>query len=386
MPPQPPPTTIALPTIAVDLRALVRAPTGIGVYTRALLRELAARGTARYVGMAHRPIAAPGELPAIALEHQAAPLGVLWQQLRLPPRLRRGDVDLLWSPITILPLVLPVPAVVTVHDLTTVLLPESHRLKVKWSVFPFLQRTLEAARRIVTDSRATADDVGRHFPGVRAKLRVVPLGVDPEFAPAPPDAVAAIRTALGCPDGYVLYAGTIEPRKNLALLLDAWEALGPTRRLPLLLAGGYGWHSDALVRRARALAPAGVRLLGRVDQAHLVELFQGASAFVYPSLYEGFGLPPLEALACGVPTVVSNASSLPEVVGDAALVVDPADPHALAGALRRLLGDPGLRGELAARGPERAARFRWSDAAAAMDEVFAEALAGPVPPGRRGGA
>lgn len=369
------------PTIAVDLRALVPDATGIGVYTRELLLALARLPRFRYVGMAHRPVACAAELAAagIALEHQPAPLGVLWQQLRLPRRLARGDIDLFWSPLTALPLSLPVPAVTTVHDLTTLLLPETHSAKVRWSMLPFLARSLAAARRVVAVSEATAADVAFHFPETRPRLEVVHEGVDPSFAPAAPARAAEIRAELGAPEGYLLYVGTIEPRKNLGLLLDAWELLlgelgdGETR-LQLLLAGGYGWGSRALMRRIETLAPYGVRALGRVAPDLLRRLYQGATLFVYPSLYEGFGLPPLEAMASGAPTVVADAASLPEVVGEAAVAVPPGDAGALAAALKVLLARPERRAELARRGPERARLFRWETAAARMEAIFAEAL------------
>jgi len=371
------------PTIAVDLRALVPDATGIGVYTRELLLALArGSGAFRYLGLAHRPVQGAAELAAagIALEAHPAPLGVLWQQLVLPRRLARGDVDLFWSPLTTLPLAPPVPAVVTVHDLTAILLPETHNARVRWSLVPFLSRSLLRARRVVAVSRATAADVAFHFPETAPRLRVVHEGVDPAFAPAPPERVAAIRLELGWPGGYLLCVGTVEPRKNLGILLDAWEALlagGSSEAAappPLVLAGGYGWGSRGLVRRIERLAPRGVHALGRVAPEHLLRLYQGALLFVYPSLYEGFGLPPLEAMACGVPAVVSDAASLPEVVGDAGITVPPHDAGALAAALAALLADPGRRRELARRGVERAKLFRWETAAARMEEIFAEAL------------
>src|SRR3954447_15783035 len=204
-------------TIAVDLRALVPAPTGIGVYTRSLLLALAARGTMKYLGMAHRPPREAGELAAagIALESQEAPLGILWQQMRLPARLRRGDVDLFWSPLITLPLRCPVPAVATVHDLTALLFPEAHTLKVRWSLLPFLRPSFERARRLVTISESTARDLAFHFPQCAEKIRVVYPGIDPEFRPGEPAEIAATRRELGAPAGYVLYAGTLEPRKNV---------------------------------------------------------------------------------------------------------------------------------------------------------------------------
>src|SRR5579863_3537380 len=392
-----------VPRVAIDLRALVPPPTGIGVYTRSLAIALAHRAGMRYLGVAHRPPRGAEELMAagIDLEQQRAPLGVVWQQLALPWRLRRGDVDLLWSPLLTLPLACPVPAVATIHDLTVLLFPEAHRAKVRASLLPFLAASLREARRLVTLSRATAADLAEQFPGTAVKVRVVYPGVDDEFRPAGAEEIAATRAALGAPRGYLLYAGTLEPRKNVGALLDAWEALAADDPSfpPLVLAGPYGWGSRALARRIARLAAGGgtapgttlaplaasagsaagatgARLLalGRLDRAALVKVFQAASLFVYPSLYEGFGLPPAEALACGVPAVALDTSSLPEVVGDAGVLVPPGDTAALAAALARLIADPGRAAELAGRAVAQAGRFRWPRAAAEMEEVFRDAL------------
>lgn len=363
--------------IAVDLRALVGEPSGIGFYTLSMLRELVRLGNS-YVGMAHRDVVAAEELVGLGmeLEAHAAPLGVLWQQLRLPRRLHRADLDLLWSPITTLPVRLPVPAVVTIHDLTPLLFPEAHRLKVRWSVLPFLGSTVRSARRIAVDSKATALDLRERFRGCEERVRVVYPGVDADFRPAEASRIAQIRSDLGLPEGYILYAGTIEPRKNLNLLLDAWQGLASddATMLPLVIAGPYGWHSGHLMRRIDALRPRGVRYTGRIPRHQLVELMQAATLFVYPSLYEGFGLPPLEAMACGTPTIVSNRSSLPEVVGDAGVQIDPANAAQLAAAVRRILDNTSLSLELRERGLERARAFAWSRAAAAMQELFRESL------------
>jgi glycosyltransferase involved in cell wall biosynthesis len=347
-----------------------------------MLLALAARGggtsSLRYVGMAHKPTHAAAEMAAagIELEAQRAPLGVLWQQLALPRRLRRGDIDLLWSPLLTLPLLCPVPAVVTVHDLTTLLFPEHHRAKVRWSILPFLRPSIERARRIVTLSRSAADDIAAHFPQSAGKVRVIYPGIDPEFVPGAPAAIEATRRELGAPEGYLLYAGTLEPRKDVPRLLDAWEALaaGSAKTPPLVLAGPYGWGNDSLLARLETLRPRGVHYVGRVERARLVQLFQAARAFVYPSLYEGFGLPPAEALACGVPAIVSRSSSLPEVVGEAGLLATPGDTGSLAAAIRSLLEDPAREADLRGRTLGQAANFRWDRAALAMEEVFREAL------------
>ena len=367
-------------TVAVDLRALVPEPTGIGVYTRSLLLALAAGGRRdfRYVGMAHRQPRGAGELEArgIGIEWQKAPLGVVWQQVRLPRRLARGDVDLFWSPLITLPVRCPVPAVATVHDLTALLFPEAHTAKVRWSLLPFLRPSFERARRLVAISAATARDLAFHFPQCAEKIRVVYPGIDPELQPGTPVDIAATRAELEAPAGYILSIGTLEPRKNVGALIDAWELLRAEdpQVPPLVLAGPYGWGSERLARRIAALAPAGIRALGRVERSRLVRLFQAARVFVYPSLYEGFGFPAAEALACGVPVVASNSSSLPEVVGDAGLLADPRDPGALAARIQSLLVDPEKAAELAARALVQASRFRWDRTAAEMEEVFREAV------------
>jgi glycosyltransferase involved in cell wall biosynthesis len=244
--------------IGVDLRSLVGSVTGIGRYTSALLAALMPAPGFRYVGLAHRQ---PGEAGSalldagLAMEVQPAPLGVLWQQLRLPRRLQRGDLDLFWSPLLTLPRHPPIPSVVTVHDLTPVLYPETQRWKLRLSVLPFLERTLESANTIVTGSHATADELRFHFPGCKERLEVVHHGVAETFQPGEPNTVDATRRRLGAPEGYILYVGSIEPRKNLSRLIDAWEALREEdpHTPPLLLAGPYGWHSRALLRRIERL-------------------------------------------------------------------------------------------------------------------------------------
>jgi glycosyltransferase involved in cell wall biosynthesis len=360
--------------VAVDLRALVPAPTGIGVYTRSLLLELARRGNLDLLGLAHREPQHADELRAagIRVEHQPAPFGVIWQQLVLPRRLARGDADLLWSPINILPARLPVPGVVTIHDLTAILMPEAHHAKVRWSVLPFIRPTLEHAGAVVAISESTAADLRFHFPQTVGKLRVVHNGIDPDFVPCGPGEVEATRAELGAPAGYLLYAGTLEPRKGVDVLLEAWETArrDDPATPPLVPAGPYGWHSDGLLRAIERLASAGVRYLGRVERPHLVRLMQAARLFVYPSQYEGFGLPPAESLACGVPVVACRSSSLPEVVGDAGLLVEPNDAPALAGAIRHLLADSALEADLRARALPQAARFTWPRAAAEMEQIF----------------
>lgn len=370
---------MADPVVGVDVRALAGAISGIGFYTRSLLTALASRGAATYVALAHTEIPDRGDLEryGIRFEHQQTPLGVLWQQLVLPRRLARGDIDLFWSPLLTLPVASATPGVVTIHDLTPLLYPETHSLKVKLSTRPFLRRTVAVARAIVADSRATAADIRQHYPAGASKTTVVYPGVDPEFSPATDAQRAETRRQLGHDNGYILFAGTLEPRKNVGFLIDAWEAL--KHRDPsapgLVIAGGYGWRSSRLLERIRRLERTrDLTYLGHVDRTQLVRTFQAATAFVLPSLYEGFGLPAAEAMACGVPTIVTRTSSLPEVVGDAGLQVEIGDTESLARALRSLTSDRVRADETGQRCLEQAARFTWDRAATEMKQVFDEAL------------
>ena len=368
------------PRVGVDLRALVHRPTGIGVYTLALLRELAALDRFELVGLVHREPEARAALEAlgVAIEIEPAPLGVIWQQLKLPRRLAAGDLDLFWSPLLTLPRRTPIPAVVTVHDLAILHVPDTLSFKVRWSLLPFLGHTVERAEAVIAVSDATARELAHAWPVAAGRIVTIHNGVDPEFRPAAAEAIAATRERLGAPGGYVLYAGTLEPRKNLDLLLEAWASLHAERAgalPPLLLAGPYGWKSRGLERQIAALEPLGVRRLGRLERPDLVAAVQAARLFVYPSFYEGFGLPAAEAMACGVPVIVADRSSLPEVVGDAGLLIDPEDPHDLAAALGRLLSEPALAAELGRRGVERAALYSWPRGAARLADLFDRVLA-----------
>lgn len=363
--------------VGIDLRGLVRTPTGIGFYTLSLLSQLGRSTDWRLVGLAHRMPEHREELEAAGVELEIQPTvsGVLWQQLVVPRRLARGDLDLFWSPLLTLPLRLPVPAVTTVHDLTPLLHPETHRFKVRWSIMPFLGRSLATAATVVTDSKATARDLRRYYPDCAERLEVVYPGVEPLFRPGSPDEIAETRKELGAPQGYLLYAGTLEPRKNLDLLLDAWEAAREAKpdTLPLLLTGPAGWSDSSFFHRLEALRSRGVRWLGRLERSRLAEVMRAARWFVYPSIAEGFGLPVAEAMASGVPPITSRLSSLPEIVGQAGILIDPYDPVDLATVLASLPGRTEEERELAARAVERARRFSWPRAAAELERIFRNA-------------
>lgn len=360
--------------IGIDSRALLGPADGIGSYTRELIHSLDREPQLTLKAMAHRPPHPSHSLPpTVEWETHSALSGVIWQQWNLPRRLNQGGIDLFWSPLQTLPLRTKVPSVTTVHDLTTLLYPETHRLKVRLSQILLLGRSLAKARRIVAISQATARDLQRFFPQCQPKVRIVPNGVSTEFVPGDETAIEQRRLELGCPEGYILFVGTLEPRKNFTTLLDAWEVLRERGILiPLVWAGSEGWKNRALRSRMEGLRSQGLIMTGTLSFPDLIRTYQAATAFAYPSLYEGFGLPVAEAMACGIPVVTSATSSLPEVLGDAGSLVPPTDTAALADALESFHRDPTLRQTAIAKGLERVGRFTWDQAAIQMRSVFQE--------------
>ena len=270
------------------------------------------------------------------------------QQLRVPPRGCRITA--------------------TLYDLTCRLMPETHSKANVRANEAFAKRVLGRADGLIAISGHTRDDAVRLVGLDAGRIRVIYPGVAPAFFTAAPGPVER---------PYVLCVGTIEPRKNLATLLAAWAMLPLELRkaFDLVVAGPPGWGDPAVLARLRAGIP-GVRYLGYVAETDLPALNAGATAFVYPSLYEGFGLPLAQAMAAGVPAVTSNVSSLPEVAGNAALLVDPHSPGEIRNALEKLLVTPALRTELGARGRRRAAAFRWEECARRSWEFFAEVAGG----------
>src|SRR4051794_17408611 len=297
------------------------------------------------------------------------------EQLVLPLEVARVRPDLLHSPDFIPPFVRTCPAVVTVHDLAFLRFPETITEQSR-RYYGQVIRAVRNAQRTIVVSEATARDLAELPDVPMERVRVVPNGIDPAFlAPSDPEAVARARERWGLDRPYVMFLGTLEPRKALPTLLRAFAALRHGHSdLLLALVGRRGWLYASVFATIEQLGlGTAVRAIEDAADADLVPLFDGATAFAYPSLYEGFGLPALEALARGVPSVVADTSSLPEVVGDAALLHPPGDHEALAAALLRLLEDDALRAELQRRGRAWAAGFSWERSARATLAVYREA-------------
>jgi len=269
------------------------------------------------------------------------------------------------------------PQVVTVHDLSVVRWPQYHPKGRAAVMQREIARAVEQAQVVLTDCAYTQAEVTAHYGLPADKVRAVPLACSPAFAPRTEQQLAPALTQWGLQaGGYALFTGTIEPRKNIAGLLDAYACLPmPLRqRWPLVLCGYQGWNSDDLHARIRnAQAQGWARHLGYVADAQLPMLMAGARVFAFPSMYEGFGLPVLEAMASGVPVVCSNNSSLPEVAGDAALMGPAEDTEMLAAHLAQALQDDAWREQARARGLIQAARFDWARCAALTADAYRHA-------------
>ena len=299
-----------------------------------------------------------------------------WTQAVLPWRLRRMRPDVCHVAAAPAPLAWRGPLVLTLHDVSLLREPGLHpRRRVRLGV-PLLRDAVRRATRIIVPSQATAADAERLLGVDPARLHVIAEAPAAHFRPiTDPAALDAVARRYGVEPGGLLALGTLEPRKNLARLVDAWSSLRADGwGGQLILAGANGWPDTALQARLDdpALAPA-IRRLGFVADADLPALLSMAGAVAYPSLLEGFGLPVVEALACGAPTVTADRGATAEVAGDAALLVDPEDVAAIAAALRLALTDGATRERLRTAGPARAARFTWETAARETAAVYATA-------------
>ena len=361
--------------IGIDYTSALNQRAGIGRFTRELVAALLAGDDGDdYVLL--RPRRPRSDVPP-ALRQRATvrslPLTdwgmtVLWQRLRLPLPMDwlTGPLDVFHAPDFLLPPLRRTPAVLTVHDLTFLRYPEHAPPGLASFLSAALPRSLERASLVLADSVCTRDDLVSLLGMPPAKIEVVPGGVEARFAPADEAAQREAMARHGLESPFILSVGTLEPRKNLGRLVDAYARLVREAGIPhlLALAGGRGWGYEPLLAQiAQSGLESRVRLLGHVPDADLPPLLSAATVFVFPSLYEGFGLPVLEAMACGAAIVCSDASCIPEVAGDAALLAPPSDEPALAAAIHRLLHDADLRRTLSSRARARAAGFTWEAAA-----------------------
>ncbi len=267
--------------------------------------------------------------------------------------------------------------VVTIHDVIPLILPETFTLRHRLVVRTALARVRRKADLALVPSLAVKGDVVRRLGLPEDRVVVTPEGCEPRFRPQAPESFGAVADRYGLPSRYVLAVGTLEPRKNLTTLLQAFARLrrgggDVDPNLQLVLAGARGWLDEPIFETVRSLGlEQAVRFPGFIDDDDLPAVYSGAALFVFPSLHEGFGLPLLEAMACGVPVITSNVASMPEVAGDAAMLVDPRDAGGLASAIAQVLRDEALRERLRAAGLARAGQFSWETAARRTLDAYA---------------
>jgi glycosyltransferase involved in cell wall biosynthesis len=369
--------------VALNGLLLSRSFSGVEVAILNLAHALAEYGTEDYT------LYVPGRFPLPSIESESVttrrtwmpthfrPVRILWEQLVLPRLLSRGGFDLVHSPGYLAPLLTRTPVVITVYDIIALQFPDWCTPTNRMNYGLMLPRAIRKAAGIIVPSEATRKDVIACFPAAATKTRAIPLAAGSEFgvAPDPADCEAA-RRRYGLPESYILFVGNLEPKKNLVRLVEAYALLRERGTgHGLVIAGSPAWGGEHLRARIRALGLEGsVVLTGVVRPEDLPCVYAMADVFAFPSLYEGFGLPPLEAMAAGVPVVASNRASLPEVTGDAAILVDPLRADAIADAIQDVLSNGELRNRLVAKGRERTRMFSWSRTARATEAFYRQVL------------
>jgi len=376
--------------IAIDGRTIVHDRSGVGTYADQIVRSLL-RLDDRNEYFLFLVEDVPGleapNLTKLTIEgYDRMILNRWWENVLLPGYLSRHDIDVYFSPSYALPvlprfraLVAPLPLpeswkslfntrratryVVTIHDVIAAIRPETFTPKMRMWQSLFSRNAAAVADSTIVGSESTKRDFIRIYRPSNRDITVVPYSVDERYAPVSDAAtLQRVKTRYSLPDAFALCVGTIEPRKNVTGLAKAYALLpAQTRRdFPLVLCGALGWYSEQILSEIRSLAIAdSIRMIGFAEHDDMPALYSLATLFVYPSLYEGFGYPPLEAMACGVPVITSNTSSLPEVVGDAGIMIDPQNEIALARQIERLLANAPLRVQLGKKGLARAAQFGW---------------------------
>ena len=363
--------------IGIDAsRAVVGEKTGTETYSYHLIRELLRLDSPHDYTLYFNHPPPSGTFPSAPnVADRVMPQPRLWTHGRLSLEMATNPPDVLFVPAHVLPLVRPKRTVVTIHDLGYLHYWNTHPFLRRWYLHLATRRDAHDATRVIADSDATKKDLVERYGVAAQKTTVVYPGVDPRFR-APEDPAEAGRTALryGLEQPYFLFLGTLHPRKNIVGMLRAYASVKERLRGPrphaFAVVGKAGWRADEIKAEADK---SGACTLGYVDFEDMPHLIGAATALVLVSFYEGFGLPALEAMACGTPVIVSNTSSLPEVVGDAGLLVDPHNEREIADALVSVAEDSGLREKLRERGLARAREFSWEKAARQVLRILEDA-------------
>jgi glycosyltransferase involved in cell wall biosynthesis len=375
--------------IGIDAsRAVGAQATGTEIYSQHLIRALFDLAPDRHFRLYFNRPPDGDAYRAANVEQRVIQFPRLWTHIRLALEVTRHPPDVLFVPSHVLPILHPRCSVVTVHDLGYLHFPDAHPFAQRLYLDASTRWNARASARVIADSQATKDDLIHHYHTPAEKIVVAYPGLDPALRRVE-DAqrIQTVKSRHGIDGDYLLYLGTLQPRKNLSRLIEAFgRSLGSddfsrqpgratkvatTNPLKLIIAGKKGWLYDNLFSQVTRLGLNNrVIFIGYVPDADKAALISGATALVFPSLYEGFGFPVVEALACGTPVVCSNTSSLPEAAGDAALLVDPLDVDALAAAIERITSDAALRWTLIARGYVQAGQFTWRACARMVLDVL----------------
>ena len=365
--------------IGIDSRPLREKRTsGIPAYVRNLLQSLSRIDKENeYILYAHKDFDYDLENKRWTKKSGAlTQYGTVWMQMELPFWLKRDRVDIFWGTQHTLPVFTPsdVKAVLTVHDLVHLIFPETMRLKNliinKFIIPPSIRRT----NAIVGVSEWTLNDVRKYLNPKNKIMRAIHSGVGRQFSPKnKKEAKAKIQSLFHISDPFILTVGTFEPRKNLEGSFRAFERIVDKIPHHLLIVGQKGWKNKKTIREIKKSKNISrIHFMGYVEDDILPSLYKASDVFLFPSLYEGFGIPPLEAMACGVPVVASNVSSIPEVVGDGAVLVNPNNPENIAEGILNLLNDSDFREKMILRGKKQAEKYSWDKAAQKMVNLFSD--------------